>query len=141
MKKFNTKDGMGSKLIQEKGIKVGIITGENNNSVKKRAEKLNLDFLYMGITDKLKVLDEICSRMSLNYDEVAYLGDDINDFEVLKRVKYSFAVNDAHAKIKKISRYITDKKENVNPSSVVLRTIKEIIKVIKIISNFEIELL
>lgn len=110
LKKFNTKDGMGLRLAQENGIKVGIITGEDSKLVKRRAKKLNLDFVYLGIKNKLDVLDAICKEYSFTYDNIVYIGDDLNDLEVIKKVGHSFAVNDANPTIKKYAKKTTESK-------------------------------
>ena len=102
LKKFNFRDGMGFKLLREAGIKTAIITSENTNIVKKRADKLQVDYLSMGEWEKLDFIKKICNELSITLDEVAYIGDDINDFEPLSAVKYRACPNDAVKKIKKI---------------------------------------
>src|ERR1700712_3947342 len=86
-KRFNIKDGMAvERLRQFAGVEVGIITGELSPSVAKRAEKLKITELHLGIKDKPKVLAEIMAKHNLQAYEIAYLGDDTNDVEVLKLV-------------------------------------------------------
>lgn len=109
-KKFNTRDGMGFKILREKNIKIGIITGENTNIVKARAKKLKMDILFTGVSNKGKVLDEICDTYKVSYEEIAYVGDDINDIDILKKVKMSFCPRDAHKEVKKKTRYVTKSK-------------------------------
>lgn len=109
IKKFSTHDGMGFKLLRENGFITGIITGENVQLVKRRFEKLGLDELYMGVSDKLKVLDEICEKYNLNYDEIAYVGDDINDLPIINKVGFSCSVNNAVDEVKKYADYVTTK--------------------------------
>jgi len=88
LKKFNTHDGMGLQLIREKGIKTGIITSENTQMVERRAKKLKLDYLYQGKREggKLASVLEICEKEGISLNEVAYIGDDINCFELLSKV-------------------------------------------------------
>ena len=107
IKKFSTKDGMGFKLLKEKGFLTGIITGEDVQLVKRRFEKMNLDILYMGVSDKLKVLNQICEDYKLAYDEIAYIGDDINDIDVIKNVGFGCCVNDSVKSVKNNAYYIT----------------------------------
>ena len=102
LKKFNFKDGMGFKLLKDNGIKTAIITTEDTSIVKKRADKLKVDFLGMGIWNKLEFLQKICEELNITFDEVAYIGDDINDFEVLNAVKFRACPNDSVEKIKNI---------------------------------------
>ena len=109
-KKFNTRDGMGFKILRENNIKIGIITGENTNIVRARAKKLKMDILFMGINNKEKVLDEICNTYKVSYEEIAYVGDDINDIEILKKVNMSFCPSDAHRKVKKETKYVMESK-------------------------------
>lgn len=110
LKKFNTKDGMGFKLIKEKGLITGIISSENINLVKRRALKLNLDEIYIGVTNKIEIIDKICSKYDLKYDEIAYIGDDINDYEVINKVGFGCTVMDGMQSIKAIANYITNAK-------------------------------
>lgn len=89
-KKFNAKDGMGFKILRQNNILTGIITGENTHVVERRAEKLKLDELYQGVTNKSEILDKMVEKYNLSYEEVAYVGDDINDIAVLEKVRTIF---------------------------------------------------
>ena len=109
IKKFSTYDGMGFKLLKEKGFITGIITSEDVQLVKRRFKKLGLDELYMGVSDKLKVLDEICDKYNLKYEEIAYVGDDINDLPIINKVGFSCSVNNAIDHVKKYADYVTVK--------------------------------
>lgn len=110
LKKFNTKDGMAIKLLQERNFLTGIITGENNQAVQKRADKLHLDFLYMGIDNKLDTVLKICQTYNLKLEEIAYIGDDINDIEVLKSIGFAISPKDAEKSVKKYVDYVTKSK-------------------------------
>ena len=109
-KKFNTRDGMGISLLHDVGIKTAIITKETTNIVTKRAAKLGITEVHQGVVDKLKTLEFLASKYDLNYDEIAYVGDDINDIPILKRVGLANAVADADDKVKKNSDYVTKRK-------------------------------
>ncbi len=104
LKKFNTRDGMGLQLLQKAGIKVGIVTSENTRIVENRAKKLNVDFLYQGKRDggKLAVAQEICNKMEISLAEVAYMGDDVNCFELLSSVGFPACPANAQDEIKQI---------------------------------------
>ncbi|MDD4149897.1 MAG: N-acylneuraminate cytidylyltransferase [Bacteroidales bacterium] len=102
LKKFCTYDGMGFKILQEKGIKVGIITGEDRELNRARARKLKLDFDFHGETNKLETVTKICSEAGISLSEVAYIGDDINDFELLSNVGLAACPANAVQKIKNI---------------------------------------
>ncbi len=113
LKKFNTHDGMGLQLIREKGIKTGIITSENTNMVERRFNKLKLDYLYHGKREggKLASVKEICEKEGITLDEVAYIGDDVNCFELLSSVGLAACPGDALDAIKNISGIIQMKKK------------------------------
>lgn len=104
LKKFNTRDGMGFQLLREAGIKTGIITSENTLMAERRAKKLKIDYLVQGKRDggKLAAAKEICEQLHIGLDEVAYIGDDINCYELLNAVGEKACPADAHKKIKNI---------------------------------------
>ncbi len=102
LKKFSTYDGMGFKILQGKGIKVGIITGEDRELNRARANKLQLDFDFHGETNKLETVSKICAKAKITLSEVAYIGDDINDFELLSNVGLAACPANAMQKIKDI---------------------------------------
>ena len=89
MKAFSTYDGMATAMLKEKGIIVAILTGENSDVVIARAEKLQIDEVYVDEHEKLKRLTYLTKKYDITMDEVAYIGDDVNDFEVLKAVGFS----------------------------------------------------
>lgn len=109
MKKFNTKDGMGFALLRKHGIISAIITGENSSIVTKRAEKLKINEVFLGCKDKVKVMEQLLLKYNIHYENVAYIGDDINDLALLKKVGLSFAVKDAVPEVKKSVDYVTTK--------------------------------
>lgn len=100
LKKFNTRDGMAFSILRSKGIVCGIVTGEDRELNRRRAAKMKLDFIRNGITDKLTVVKEIAAEYGISMEEIAYIGDDINDIDVLKAVGYSFCPADAAAAVK-----------------------------------------
>ena len=102
-KKFNCYDGMGMKLLQEKGYKVGIITSEDKQINRNRARKLKLDFDFHGIKDKLKFVREFCINENFKLSEIAYIGDDINCFDLLSNVGVCACPKNAVSKIKNIT--------------------------------------
>lgn len=86
-KRFNTSDSAGVLFSHRLSIPVGIITGEDTEIVTRRSEKLKIDYLYQGVSDKLKVVHEICRNLNITLAEIAYIGDDLGDLEVLKAVQ------------------------------------------------------
>jgi len=89
MKAFSTYDGMATAMLKEKGIIVAILTGENSDVVIARTEKLQIDEVYVDEHEKLKRLTYLTKKYDITMDEVAYIGDDVNDLEVLKAVGFS----------------------------------------------------
>ena len=89
MKAFSTYDGMATAMLKEKGIIIAILTGENSDVVIARTEKLQIDEVYVDEHEKLKRLTYLTKKYHINMDEVAYIGDDVNDLEVLKAVGFS----------------------------------------------------
>lgn len=110
LKKFNTKDGMGFKLLRDAKIITGIITGENIELVRRRAEKIKADEVYLGVHNKMEILNEICSKYDLKYEEIAYIGDDINDMEVIQKVGLGCAVFDGMECVKNVAKVVTQAK-------------------------------
>lgn len=102
LKKFNFRDGMGFKLLRDVDIKTAIITSEDSSIVKRRADKLKVDYLSMGTWKKLEFVKKICNELKISLDEVAYIGDDINDIELLEAVGKRACPNDAVQKVKEI---------------------------------------
>lgn len=110
MKKFNAKDGMGIELLRKNNILPVIVTKENSNIVLKRAEKLKIEHVYVGADDKVSLLEDLIKKHKLPFSEVAYIGDDVNDLELLKKVGFSAAPCDAVDEVKKVVDYITSKR-------------------------------
>lgn len=104
LKKFNTRDGMGLKILKEKGIKTAIITSEDTEMVSRRAKKLNIDYLYQGKRHggKLAAALEICQKEGITIDNVAYIGDDINCYALLSAAGIKACPADALPAIKEI---------------------------------------
>ena len=109
LKKFNTRDGKGLELIRETGIKVALITQEESKSVQSRAEKLNVDYYRSGVQNKLKALEGIARDIGITLDQIAYIGDDLNDTEALQKVGFSATPEDGAIQNKMIVDYICKK--------------------------------
>lgn len=103
-KKFNTRDGMGLQLLQRAGVKVGIVTSENTPINVNRARKLGLDYLKQSARDsgKLAATREICDELGISLDQVAYIGDDVNCYDLLAAVGWAACPADACGKVKTI---------------------------------------
>jgi len=105
-KKFNTRDGMGIKLLQKAGLITAIVTQERTKLVARRAEKLAIPEVHQGAMDKLSVVREMASRYGITLDQVAYIGDDINDVETLKAVGFSAAPADGLPEVLAVVDYV-----------------------------------
>ncbi len=107
MKRFSIRDGMGVERLRKLAdIEVGIITGEKSGPVIKRAEKLQITELHLAVKDKVAVLDEILARRNLTAEQVAYIGDDTNDLEIMGRVGLSACPADATHFAQQVADYI-----------------------------------
>lgn len=102
-KKFHTYDSAGVLFCHQHNIPVGIITGEETEIVRRRAEKLKVDYLFQGVKDKLEVIIQLAEKLNIDFSEIAYIGDDLNDIEVLKNVGISGAPSSAPEYIKKLT--------------------------------------
>ena len=107
MKRFSIRDGMGVERLRNfAAVDVGIITGEHSGPVQRRAEKLAIEELHLGIKDKPAVLREIMHRRSLAPEEVAYIGDDTNDVEVMRLVGLAACPADATPFAREVAHYV-----------------------------------
>lgn len=104
---FNVKDGHGIKMLQRAGIRVGIITGRQSAVVDRRAQELGIELVYQGAKDKLVPFLEILQKTGLTAEQIAYLGDDLPDLPVLRRVGFAATVADALDDVKPCAHYIT----------------------------------
>ncbi len=104
MKKFNTSDSASVVFLRLLDIPLGIITGENTQIVQRRAEKLKITRLFMGVMNKLEVAEKLCAEMQISLQEVAYIGDDLNDAILLQAVGFSAIPANAPSYMDKYSR-------------------------------------
>lgn len=110
LKKFHTYDSAAILVCKFLKIPFGIITGERSNAVKNRAKKLTIDHVYLGIENKIEIVENLCRELSIPINEVAYIGDDINDYMLLKKVGLSACPSSAPEYIKKIVHWKLKKK-------------------------------
>ncbi len=105
-KKFNTRDGMGIKLLQKAGLVTAIVTQERTRLVARRAERLAIPELHQGVMDKLSVIRDMAERHGISLRHIAYIGDDVNDIEALKAVGFSATPADGLPQVRKVVDYI-----------------------------------
>lgn len=110
LKRFYARDGMGLRLLREKGIITGIITGEDRQLNQNRAKKLCVDEIFQNVKDKAAVIRQLCDKYHIMPEQVAYVGDDINDLSAMKYVGYACCVGDAHELVKAQAAYIAKHK-------------------------------
>ncbi|HQW01659.1 MAG TPA: HAD-IIIA family hydrolase [Saprospiraceae bacterium] len=102
-KKFHIRDGMGITLLHEKGLPVGILSHSRSKTIlDERARMLGIERVYSGKEPKLEVLTRWLLELNLTYEQVAYIGDDVNDLEVLEKVGFSACPHDAHFSLVKV---------------------------------------
>jgi YrbI family 3-deoxy-D-manno-octulosonate 8-phosphate phosphatase len=110
LKKFNTRDGMGVALVREAGLTTAILTRERTQLVERRGAKMRIDHVFIGVTDKLTCMNELLGKLDLTLEQVAYIGDDVNDYELLCHVGLAAAVRDASRLPKSVAHLITEAK-------------------------------
>jgi YrbI family 3-deoxy-D-manno-octulosonate 8-phosphate phosphatase len=111
MKRYNTQDGMGIMHLTKSNFQVGIISsGFTNNMVQKRAELLGIQHCYVGRDPKIEILNDWCQQLKIKLEEVAIIGDDINDLEIMKNVGLAVCPSNAVNSVKSICHIILSKK-------------------------------
>lgn len=110
LKKFNTRDGMGIKILQAAGVVTAFITKEKTTIVERRGQKLAVPEVHQGIDDKLTDLTRLVRKYGLTLAQVAYIGDDVNDLEALRAVGFSAAPADAMPVVLEAVQYVCAKK-------------------------------
>jgi 3-deoxy-D-manno-octulosonate 8-phosphate phosphatase (KDO 8-P phosphatase) len=110
LKAFDVRDGHGIKLLMRSGVEVVLITGRKSRVVVHRARDLGITQVYQKITNKVEVYEKILRQKKLVDREVGFVGDDLVDIPVLRRVGFSATVSDAIPEVKKIVDYITTKR-------------------------------
>lgn len=109
-KAFNAKDGHGMKMLMSSGIEVAIITARSSNVVKYRMENLGITHFYQGQSDKAEAYEDLLKKLSIQPNEVAYVGDDIIDLPVMSQVGMPVAVGDAVEFVKSQAKWVLAKK-------------------------------
>lgn len=106
-KQFNVKDGVGIKLLQQQNIDVAVITAKDSQPLRRRMNDLSIDYFYPACANKITAFSELLSLLLLDKEQVAYIGDDVIDLQVMEQVGLSIAVRDAHEFVKKSADYIS----------------------------------
>lgn len=137
LKKFNTYDSAGVLFAHHMGIPVGILTGENTEIVRRRAKKLKIDYVFLGVKDKVAIATTLCEELKISLKDVAYIGDDINDIKLLKLVGWAGVPSSAPEYVKMLASIQLLKKggegafrefvENILTKDVISKIINEVI--------------
>ena len=106
-KGFHARDGQGISLLHRAGLRTGIISGRKSSAVDRRAHDLKMTFVHQDAKDKLQALDEIMATAGLASEECAYIGDDLADLPLMRRVGFAVAVADAAQETKEVAHYVT----------------------------------
>lgn len=109
-KTFHARDGQGISLFHRAGLKTGIISGRTSSAVERRAQELKMSYVRQYAKDKIKALDEILAEAGVSANECAYIGDDVADIPVMRRVGLAVAVADAVEETKQAAHYVTELK-------------------------------
>jgi len=107
LKTFNIKDGLGIKLLMQSGVEVGVITGRSSKLVAQRMESLGVKYVYQGRHEKLPAYQELLTKLELEPEQVAYVGDDLIDLPLMRRTGFAVAVQDAHSLVKQHAHWQT----------------------------------
>jgi len=105
-KKYSVYDGMGFQLLQKTGVKIGIVTTEDKQMNRRRSNKLALDYDFHGVKDKLQLVKDLCKQENIFLENIAYIGDDVNCFDLLSNVGVAACPKNAMKKIKSIPNII-----------------------------------
>lgn len=107
MKRFSVKDGWGVSFLRRLGIPVAILTGEDMQIVRRRAEKLGIAHCYLGVKDKVAQAEALCRELGIGLDEAAFIGDDLNDLPLLRKVGFSASPANTPDYVKREVHYVT----------------------------------
>jgi 3-deoxy-D-manno-octulosonate 8-phosphate phosphatase (KDO 8-P phosphatase) len=106
-KAFNSRDGHGIKMLLKYGVEIAIITGRTSQVVEHRMANLGITHIYQGKLDKLPAYEELREKLGISAEETAYVGDDVVDLPVMRRVGLAIAVQDAHPLVRQHSHWQT----------------------------------
>ena len=109
LKRFNVKDGYAIVNAQKLGIEFGIITGRKSELVEIRSNELKIKYLYQGISEKTVILEEIMQKTGLKKEEIAYMGDDLNDILIMKQSGLTGAPKDAADEVIQVADFVSKK--------------------------------
>jgi 3-deoxy-D-manno-octulosonate 8-phosphate phosphatase (KDO 8-P phosphatase) len=124
-KKFNVSDGMGIYMALRAGLEIAIISGRKSKATKFRALDLGIKHVYLGVTNKIKAYQKLKRSLKLSDGQIAYMGDDILDVSVLRKVALPICVKDANPVVRKFAKFVTKTKGGEGAVREVIDTILE----------------
>ena len=107
IKEFHVKDGLGIRMLMLAGVRVGIVTGRSSPALRHRCSNLGIDIVFDGVRNKAVVLDDIIRSQALTPDQIAFVGDDLPDLPLMRRVGLCIAVGDAHPSVADEAHMVT----------------------------------
>ena len=107
IKSFNVKDGMGIKLILQQGFQICIVTGRSSKALRYRCKDLGINHIYEGVRDKAGLVNKISTQTQVKPEQMAFIGDDLPDLRIMKKVGLKIAVADAHEIVIENADYVT----------------------------------
>ena len=107
-KVFNSRDGLGLRLVMDAGIGVGIVTGRSGQALRHRCENLGIRLIFDGVADKAALVDEIAGQTGIAPEAMAFVGDDLPDLPIMNRVGLAVAVADAHLTVRAKAHRVTE---------------------------------
>ena len=108
-KAFNTQDGIALRWLVWNGVKSGLISGRQSPATEFRAKQLEMSYIYQGHIEKIPILEEILEKEGIGGDQVAYIGDDLTDVVVMRRVGLAVATANARPEVKRIAHLVTER--------------------------------
>lgn len=109
-KRFNVSDGLGIHFAKKTGIEVAFLSGRTSKATKIRGKELGIKELHLGIKDKLKIYEKLKRKLNLKDDEVLYIGDDLLDYEILKKAGVPIGVKNGDKRINRLAQHVTEKR-------------------------------
>lgn len=110
IKVFCVRDGLGIRMLMESGINVGVVTGRSSDALNHRCKNLCIQIILDGVSDKAAALEKITEKTGINDNEIAYIGDDLPDISIMRKVGIPIAVADAHENVIEIAHIVTSAK-------------------------------
>ena len=107
IKEFNVKDGFGIKIVMAVGIEVSLVTGRTSEALDRRCRDLGINYIYDGVQHKARLLDKILTDTGTGADATAFIGDDLPDIPLMRRIGLPIAVADAHEMVRDCAEWVT----------------------------------